>query len=79
MKYEFSGLLPFAPVFLIGTLFGFTVLANLQTRHTEVTLKRGNGFIDCNFRSNNNNNGDTYNVTLNGDTISSGVFENNWK
>lgn len=60
--------------------FGYSVLAEIQNRKTVVTITTERGAIDTRFLSTNNNAGDTYLITMDGDTLSNGVFDgDNWK
>ena len=66
--------------FCIGMFFGYSVLAKMQNRKTVVTISTGAGYVDTRFMSTNNNSGDTYLITMDGDTLSSGVHDGeNWK
>lgn len=66
--------------FCIGVFFGYSVLAKMQNRKTIVTISTGIGYVDTRFTSTNNNSGDTYLITMDGDTLSSGVHDGEkWK
>ena len=65
--------------FFVGMCFGVCVIAELQTQQTVVTITKGDGFTDYNFRSDNNNEDDAYYIIVNSDTVSSGVYKGGWK
>lgn len=66
--------------FLTGVSFGcmlvliiFIVASPKKEIIVTINTDKKTGELLCNFKSNRNNEGDTYIVTIDGDTISSGV------
>jgi hypothetical protein len=66
--------------FLVGTFFGYSILAEMNLRQTVVEIRTEPRVMWSNFKSNNNNKGDTYLILMDGDTLAIGEFDGyQWK
>lgn len=65
--------------FCVGVSFA-TFIFSLSSQSTTVTITKDGIYTNYNFRNNRFENGDTYFIIKNGDTLSSGIVVNRkWK